>query len=61
MRVLKRIKTEQGTFQVDAEFSEAEQDIIFEAGLNYLLQIGAVPFTVVDKTEASKFGPGGNG
>lgn len=48
MYLKKRIKTEQGTFVIEAEFREDEMDLIVEAGLLTLLQNGALPFITTD-------------
>jgi hypothetical protein len=45
VQVKKLIKLETGTYLVEGDFSEAEMEVIVEAGLNLLLETGALPFT----------------
>lgn len=48
MRVKKSIKLEDGTYNVDADFSAEEMDSIIEIGLNVLLAHGALPFQATE-------------
>lgn len=45
MKVKRVIENDEGTFNVDCEFSVDEFDSIIEIGLNVLLAHGALPFT----------------
>lgn len=51
MKVKKQFKTDEGTFNVDCEFNEAEMDSIIEIGLNVLLAHGALPFQESDEDD----------
>lgn len=55
MRVTKTIETKDGTFHVEAEFSKDEIDLIIEAGLSYLYQTGALPFTAIEDGEEARY------
>jgi hypothetical protein len=61
LKVNKRIRTAQGETEINCEFTEEEADVIFTVGLTRLLEIGAIPFTMIKQEEAAKFAPGGNG
>jgi hypothetical protein len=60
VQVNKRIKTPDGITEVNCDFSEEEADIIFTVGLTEMLRVGAIPFSLLQTMDASKFGPGGN-
>lgn len=51
MKVTKTIKRDEGTYEVDTEFSQEEFDSIIEIGLNVLLAHGALPFQESDDDE----------
>lgn len=42
------LKTEEGTYHFQGELSQEEVDVVMQAGLNYLLQAGAIPFSMQD-------------
>ena len=44
MHVNKSIETKEGTVQFSGELEEKELDMVLKIGLNYLLQMGALPF-----------------
>jgi hypothetical protein len=44
MKIKRVIENDQGTFNVDCDFSVEEFDSIIEIGLNVLLAHGALPF-----------------
>lgn len=51
MQIRKTIKLDNGTYLVEGEFNEAEMDVIIEAGLNLLLENGALPFMASEDEE----------
>jgi hypothetical protein len=48
MQLKKRIETPEGVFEVEAEFSKEEMDVIVDVGLNTMLRAGAIPFQAED-------------
>ncbi len=44
MLIKKQVKTEDGVYEVNADFSEDEMTVIIDVGLNTLLNAGALPF-----------------
>lgn len=44
MQIKKQVRTEDGTYEIDANFSEDEMTVIIDVGLNTLLSAGALPF-----------------
>ncbi len=44
MQIKKQVKTEDGVYEVNADFSEEEMTVIIDVGLNTLLNAGALPF-----------------
>ncbi len=49
MFVNKTLKTDEGTYEFQGELTPEELDVVLQAGLNYLLQAGAIPFTMQDE------------
>jgi hypothetical protein len=45
MHVNKSLETPQGTVIFEGELEPKELDLVLKIGLNYLLQMGALPFT----------------
>lgn len=50
MLVNKSVETTNGTVKFEGELSSAEVDMVLQIGLNFLLQQGAIPYTI--KSEA---------
>jgi ABC-type proline/glycine betaine transport system ATPase subunit len=48
MLINKSIETEEGTVKFEGELEPKELDLVLQVGLNYLLQQGALPFTLDD-------------
>lgn len=44
MLVSKSIETPEGTIKFEGELEEKELDLVLKIGLNYLYQMGALPF-----------------
>lgn len=53
MKIQKTIETPEGSFTFEGELSEVEHDFIIEAGLNFLIQKGMVPFKLVPEGETT--------
>ena len=53
MKITKTVETPEGEFTFEGEISEVEHDFIIEAGLNFLIQRGLVPFKMVPNGEIS--------
>jgi hypothetical protein len=51
MKITKTIETPGGSYTFDGEISEVEHDFILEAGLNFLLQRGMIPFQMISHGE----------
>ena len=51
MLVNKSIETPQGTVKFEGELEQKELDFVLKVGLNFLMQQGAIPFTVVKGME----------
>ena len=51
MEINSTIKTEDGVYQFKGELTQDEMDVVVQAGLNVLLQQGAIPFLVRDEEE----------
>jgi hypothetical protein len=49
LHINKSFETEEGTVQFSGELEEKELDLVLKIGLNYLLQMGALPF--INKTD----------
>ena len=45
MHVNKSIETPEGTVKFEGELESKELDLVLKIGLNYLYQMGALPFT----------------
>jgi hypothetical protein len=54
MLINKSFETKQGTVKFEGELEEKELDLVLQIGLNYLLQQGVLPFTLVDAEEADE-------
>jgi hypothetical protein len=60
MHVNKSLETAEGTVKFEGELEQKELDLVLKIGLNYLLQMGALPFvnkvdkSVVDMEEYPK-------
>ena len=60
MHVNKSLETPEGTVKFEGELEPKELDLVLKIGLNYLLQMGALPFTtkqVEDEIEFYEEGP----
>jgi hypothetical protein len=44
MKIRKVIETPEGNFEFSGELNGAELDLVIEAGVNYLLKEGVLPF-----------------
>jgi hypothetical protein len=44
MLVSKSLETAEGTVKFEGELEQKELDLVLKIGLNYLLQMGALPF-----------------
>ena len=51
MEVDKTFTTKEGEVTFKGTLSQSEADYVIQVGLNYLMQHGALPFTVVDNSE----------
>lgn len=53
MHVTKSLETAEGTVKFEGELEQKELDLVLKIGLNYLLQMGALPFVtkVADQLE----------
>ena len=49
MKIKQVIETPEGTFTFEGELNEVEHDLIVEAGVNYLLKEGVLPFRAATK------------
>ena len=49
MKIRKIIETPEGEFEFSGEINDAEHELILEAGINFLLQQGVIPFKVFKK------------
>lgn len=49
MKIKKVIETPEGEFTFEGNINEAELDLIVEAGVNFLLQQGVIPFKAFRK------------
>jgi hypothetical protein len=58
IKVNQAIQTEQGTVTFNGELSQEELDYVLSAGLNYLLQSGALPFQILDEEDEANYLPG---
>jgi hypothetical protein len=54
MLINKSIETEEGTVKFEGTLEPKELDLVLQVGLNYLLQQGALPFTLDDVGEADE-------
>lgn len=52
MHIKQVVKTDEGEFTFEGDISEVEHDFIVEAGINFLLQQGVLPFKMM-KNKAS--------
>lgn len=57
MKILKTVEMEDGAYEVKANFSPQEIDIIIEVGISTLLQQGAIPFKAMTELSAASFAP----
>jgi hypothetical protein len=48
IKINQTIETEEGAYKIEGELSKEEVTFVIEAGLNFLLQAGALPFAKVD-------------
>lgn len=51
MKIKKVIETPEGQFEFSGELNQVEHDLIIEAGINFLLQQGVIPFRGFQKEE----------
>ena len=54
MKITKTVETPEGEFTFEGELSEVEHDFIIEAGLNFLIQRGLVPFKMIPLDEVGQ-------
>lgn len=54
MLISKTLETKSGTVKFEGELEEKELDLVIQIGLNYLLQQGALPFTIAGVEEADE-------
>ena len=57
MEVNKALKTSRGTVVFQGELSQEEHDYVLTAGLNFLLENGALPFTTVNSENMANLSP----
>ena len=57
MLVNKSFETPQGTVKFEGELEEKELDLILKVGLNFLLQMGALPLVTGDSTLEAEDSP----
>ncbi len=50
MHVNKSLETKEGTVVFEGELEPKELDLVLKIGLNYLMQMGALPFIAKDST-----------
>jgi hypothetical protein len=60
VHINKTIKTPNGDMQVNCTFTAEEAEVIFTVGLTEMLRVGAIPFSLINQMEMSKFAPGGS-
>lgn len=51
MKIKKTIELPEGAFTFEGEISDVEHDFIIEAGINFLIQQGVVPFKILRQPE----------
>lgn len=49
MKIKKTIETPEGDYTFEGELSEEEHSFILEAGINYLVKAGIMPFKIQNK------------
>jgi hypothetical protein len=49
VKIKQVIETPEGTFEFQGELNQAEYDLVIEAGVNFLLQQGVLPFKAFQK------------
>lgn len=58
MKINKTVQTPNGPVTFSGEMSQEEFDFVVEAGLNYLLAKGQIPYQVVDEEDLASIVPG---
>lgn len=51
MKIKKVVETPEGEFLFEGELSADEHDFIIEAGINFLVQQGIIPFKILSKND----------
>ena len=53
IRIKKSLETPEGTVNFEGELSQEELDLVLSVGMNFLMQQGALPFRVMDSSNAA--------
>ena len=49
MLINKSFETPEGSVRFEGELEQQELDLVLQVGLNYLLKVGAIPYTILNE------------